>query len=230
MFMGRTNNNSNGINVNTHLYTSYSETCLLKLGAWNDKISLKFHPCKGTNADGLRQYATDKSEIINTSLTVDNCSALIELINEKILPALKEGTECSVSVAMGDAETRKVLTVKTDGKFTFLIIAINVNDQGQTSAENIISHKFNMKTCVINYDPATGSGETVEVNADFTNFVEKLKDVYKLSAAAVHASKYSKAITNTLSSSYNNANSGSSNQNYQAPVNSYDSMEDILPF
>jgi len=232
MFMGRTTNNNNGVNVNSALYTSYSDTCMVKISAWNTNLSIKFHPMKGVNADGIRQYAQDNTEIISTSLTVDNTSALLEGIKSVMEPAIAEKREASVSVAMGSAENRKVLTVKTDGKDIFLIIAIGVNDQGVASNNNILSHTFNKKEYVVGYNPSTGSGETVVANADYDNFVEKLKDIYKLTAATAHAINYNNALKASFGNRQNNNNQGTINAGYNAPSSTYNGndMGDFLPF
>ena len=91
MFNSRqTYNNGNTVNVNTRLYTSYSDTAMVVMGAWNSQLSLKVHPFKGLNADGVRQYAQDNTEIINTSITIDNAHALIEAIDNTFDAAVKE--------------------------------------------------------------------------------------------------------------------------------------------
>jgi hypothetical protein len=231
--MGKSTNNSNGVNVNSALYTSYSDTCMVKISAWNTNLSIKFHPMKGVNADGIRQYAQDNTEIISTSLTVDNTSALLEGIKAELEPAIAEKRAGSVSVAMGAAENRKVLTVKTDGKDVFLCIAIGVNEQGVAGNNNVLTHTFNKKEYVVGYDPATGSGEVVTANADYDNFVEKLKDVYKLTAAVAHSINYSNALKSSFSSNRQNAsNNVNTNSGYSAPSSNYsgNDMGDFLPF
>ena len=230
MFMGKNTNNGNGVNVNSALYTSYSDTCMVKISAWNTNLSIKFHPMKGLNADGIRQYAQDNTEIISTSLTVDNTGALLEGIKNVIEPAIASKSEASVSVAMGIADNRKVLTVKTDGNNVFLIIAIGVSDQGITSENNILTHTFNKKEYMVGYNPVTGSGEVVTANADYDNFVEKLKDIYKLTAATAHSINYNNALKANYSNKQASYNA-QSNPSYQAPVNNYSGdMGDFLPF
>lgn len=233
MFMGKTTNNNNGVNVNSALYTSYSDTCMVKISAWNTNLSIKFHPLKGVNGDGIRQYAQDNTEIISTSLTVDNTGALLEGLKAVMEPAIADKAEASVSVAMGAAENRKVLTVKTDGKDIYLSIAIGVNDQGVANNNNILTHTFNKKEYVVGYNPATGSGEVVTANADYDNFVEKLKDIYKLTAATAHAINYNNALKASFSNRQaSSGNQGTINAGYNAPSSTYNGndMGDFLPF
>lgn len=235
MFNGRQNNNGNGVNVNTRLYTSYSDTCMISLGAWNDKLSLKLHPFKGINADGVRQYAQDNTEVISTSLTTDNAGALISGIKDKILPAIKDKKAENVSITMGINDNRKVLTIATDGNDVTLKVILGVADDGKADANNSITHKFNKKEYMVGYDPATGSGEVVSTNADFDNFVKKLNDIYTISPAVPHAINYSNAIRNSFSNrqaNNNNASYSNGGTSYQAPTNNYsgDNMSDFLPF
>lgn len=234
MFNGRQNNNGNGVNVNTRLFTSYSDTCMISLGAWNDKLSLKFHPFKGVNADGIRQYAQDNSEIVSTSLTVDNTTAFLDGIKDKITPALESKTEASVSITMGMNESRKVLTLSTDGTDVSLSVIVGVAEDGTADTNNMITHKFNKKEYMAGYDPATGSGEVVSTNADYENFVKKLEGIYDLAPTVPHAINYSNAVRNSYGNRQqtNNNNNGGGNQNYQAPVNNYsgNDMTDFLPF
>lgn len=233
MFNGRQNNNGNGVNVNTRLFTSYSDTCMISLGAWNDKLSLKFHPFKGVNADGIRQYAQDNSEIVSTSLTVDNTTAFLDGIKDKITPALESKTEASVSITMGMNESRKVLTLSTDGTDVSLSVIVGVAEDGTADTNNMITHKFNKKEYMSGYDPATGSGEVVSTNADYENFVKKLEGIYDLTPTVPHAINYSNAVRNSYGNRQQaNNNNGGGNQNYQAPVNNYsgNDMTDFLPF
>ena len=230
MFMGRNNNNNNGVNVNSSLYVSYSEACMLKVGAWNQNLSLRFHPMKGVNADGIRQYAQDNTEIISTSLTVDNTSALLEGIKKEITPAIEEKRAGNVSIAMGSNDNRKVLTLSTDGNDITLTISIGVNEQG--IASDSLTHKFNKKEYMVGYDPSTGSGEIVMANADYDNFVEKLKDIYKLSAAVAHSINYNNALKSSFGNRQaNNANSNHITDNsYSAPAVTATDMSDFLQF
>lgn len=232
MFMGKATNNNNGVNVNSALYTSYSDACMVKVSAWNTNLSIKFHPMKGVNADGIRQYAQDNTEIISTSLTVDNTSALLEAIKNKFASAVEEKREESVSVVMGAAENRKVLTLKTDGNDIYLSIAIGVNDQGITNSNNVLTHTFNKKEYIVGYDPTTGSGEKVFANADYDNFVEKLKDIYKLTAATAHAINYNNALKSSFSNKSAMTNNMNTNPGYSAPSINYSGsdMGDFLPF
>lgn len=232
MFNGRNTNNGNGVNINTRLYTSYSDTCMISVGAWNDKISIKFHPMKGVNADGIRQYAQDNTEIVNTSLTVDNTITFITGITEKVEKALAEGLSESVAITTGIGENRKVIKVATDGKDVTITVYVGVSDNGVADEANSITHTFNKREYMIGYNPADGSGTTVSVNADFKNFVQKLKGIYDLAPVVPHAINYSNAIRNAYSSNRNSANmSNGGNSNYSAPINNFSGtdMTDFLP-
>lgn len=237
MFMGRENNNNNGVNVNTKLFTSYSDTAMITLSAWNQQISVKVHPSKGLDSEGLRQYATDNTEVISTSLTLENATTLLDGVKEKLKPALDTKGESKVSVSMGNADNRKVLSLGVEGEDTYFELAINVDENGKAEEKNIIKHVFRKKMYMEGYDPKTGEGVMVTCNADFENFIIKIEDVYKLSPAIAHGINYSNAVkqsfrNNRSYNSNNNNNGGNSDSSYSAPVMnmSADAMNDFLPF
>ena len=152
MFFGRQTRQE--ISLNTSFFTSYSETCLLQVGGWNRQLSISFKPCTGTDANGVRTYAEDKSQYIITSLTADNAIAMIEGFEKYILPAIKTGEEASISVVMGSNDQRKVITLKYDGTDAYISVSTGLNESGV--ATNTITHKFNKKNYLVGYKPTTG--------------------------------------------------------------------------
>jgi hypothetical protein len=82
------------------------------VGAWNDKISLKFYESTGQDSNGLTVYS-DKP--LSTALTQENASVLTEAIKTVILPHVisNDDTESSVTVSMNNtSDAQNVLTVK----------------------------------------------------------------------------------------------------------------------
>ena len=231
MFNTRTNNNGNNVSVNTRLYTSYSDACAITLGGWNTNLSLKVAPFKGVDANGLRQYAQDSTETIMTSLTLENTTALLEGINDKIFPAIEAKEEKSVSVSIGNNNNRKVVTVATNGEDVFLKVTVGVSDAGIADANNTITHKFNKKEYLINYDSSTGSGETVSTHSDFKNFVKKLNYIYKFDGAVPHSIKYADALKGSFNNNRTNF-TNSSTASYTAPTTNVqdNDMSSFLPF
>ena len=232
-FFGRSNN-GNGVNVNTNLYTSTSDTCMVKMGAWNNNLSIKFYPFKGVNADGIRQYAQDNSEVVSTALNTDNATALLQAIKTELTPAIEAHEPKVISVAMGNQNDRKVMSLKYDGGTVMkLCIATAVDENGVAQPVNIIEHTFNVREYMVGYDPDTGAGEKVTVMSDYLNFVEKVKDIYKLSAAVSHSINYSNALKSSFTTSRNQANNNAPQQDsMNAPITNYGSGEemDFLPF
>ena len=79
MFFGKSNFGGNNINVNTNgLFQSYSDTSLVTVGAWNQQLSVKIRPAIGKDENGLTQYAQNKEQIINTSITQENAIVLVK--------------------------------------------------------------------------------------------------------------------------------------------------------
>ena len=194
MFIGRVNNNTNTVNVNTKLFTSYSDTCMLTVGAWNTQLSLKFHPAKGQNADGVRQYAQDKSEIISTSLTIDNASVLLRGIKDKLEDAIKNKKAEKISIPISSGENKKILTLGYDGTNTFVSITIGVSEDGTAPETNELVHKFNQRSYFVGYDVTTGTGDQVVTESDYDNFVEMLKGIYDLVPTNAHSINYNSSL------------------------------------
>lgn len=235
MFFGRQNNNTNAVNVNTKLYSSFSDTCMITMSAWNQQISLKFHPAKGVNADGLRQYAQDTSEIINTSLTPANADLLLKGIEDVIEPAISEKGKASVSIPISSGENKKILTLSVDGEVVKLSIALHVNEQDVADSSNVLSHEFPRKQLITGYDHESGAGNKITVNTDYIGFKENLKSIHKLTPVVPHTINYSNALKSSFSNrnGSNNMSQGSNNQGgYSAPTISSDgdNMGEFLPF
>lgn len=228
MFYGQTKNSNNQLNVNTRLYSSFSDQCMITLGAWNLNLSLKFHPLKGTNDQGLRQYAQDNNEIITTSLTIDNATALLKGIEDVVKPAIEKKEAGKISVPISSGDSAKVLTIGTDGNDVTMSIAVGVSQEGTTTEDKIITHKFNKRAYYKGFDVLTGKGEEVVVESDFDNFVEKLKSIYTLAPATAHAIKYNTALSSSFQNKSYSNNQNNSVSTYSAPV-SNSSLEDVFP-
>lgn len=234
MFFGRQNNNTNAVNVNTKLYSSFSDNCMITMHAWNQQISLKFHPAKGVNADGLRQYAQDNTEIINTSLTTANADLLLKGIEDEIEPALAEKGKASVSIPISSGENKKILTLAVDGEVVTLSIGLHVNEQDVVEESNILTHEFPRKQYITGYDHKSGAGNKITVNTDYIGFKEKLKAIHDLAPVVPHAISYNNALKASFSnrSGSNNASQSGNAGGYSAPTVNYDgdNMSDFLPF
>ena len=130
MMFGNNNGNGNGVNVNTAFYTSYSDTSLLSVGGWNRNLSLKIQPAVGKDANGLTQYASDKTSTITTSIREENALALLEGFNKYIKPAIENENphEAKVTIAMGSGDKKKALSIIFDGKDSYLELAIGLSE------------------------------------------------------------------------------------------------------
>ena len=234
MFYGRTTNNTNTVNVNTKLFTSYSDACMISLGAWNQQLSLKFHPSKGLNADGIRQYAQDNTEIINTSITVPNASALLEGIKDKLEKAISEKGKESISIPISTGENRKMLTLAVDGEVITLSIALKVNEQGVADPNSVMTHEFPRRNYITGYDCTTGTGTVTTVQSDYIDFKKKLESIYSLAPVIPHAINYNNAVRSNRSTPNNGGmnNQQTQNSGYQAPTSNFSGgdMSDFLPY
>lgn len=231
MFFRSNNSSRQEINLNTNLFTSYSETAQLVAGAWNRQLSIQLKPCVGKDANGLRQYAEDKSQIINTSITPENAICLIKGFEKEIIPAMNGVTEsgsASIVISAGNNEARKILTIGYDGEKAYLTIYIGVNENG--AASNEITHTFNKKSYLTNYVSSTGHAEEVSVESDFINFMNKVYDVKNLSPIIAHSIKYNDMVKAAYQRSSNQQTMSQPQQNFSANVTNVNSMDDFIPF
>jgi len=210
---------------------------MVMAGAWNNQLSVKMKPCIGQDANGIRQYAEDKSQIVSTSITPDNAICLSEGFNAEVLPAINgEKNSGSVSIVMGAADQRKVLTIGYANKKAYMSIAVALDENGKAGA--VIMHTFNQKPYLSDYNPEVGRPEEKIIESDLFNFMDKVRAVKDLAPVVAHSIKYNDmsraafsgnsngGVSNGAyqSNSHNTANSG-----YQAPVSTSTNM-DFLPF
>lgn len=227
----RSNNSRQEINLNTSLYTSYSETAQLNAGAWNKQLSINLKPCVGKDANGLRQYAEDRSQIISTSITPENAIALIAGFEKEVLPAIngvKDNGSVSIVISADNGDARKILTVGYEDGIAYLSIAIGINETGVAS--NVIKHTFNKRQYLTNYVSTTGSAEEVVVETDLINFMNKVYAVKDLSPIIAHSVKYNDMVKAAYQRTNQNYQNSTPQQNFQANTTNVNSMEDFLPF
>ena len=238
MFYAKSNNTKQEANLNTPLYTSYSETAQLTAGAWNSQLSIKVKPCVGQDANGIRQYAEDRSQVVTTSITADNAICLIEGFEAEVLPAIRGDKKSgAASIVMGAADQRKILTVGYEDGNAYLSIAVSLNENGRAGAE--IRHIFNKKSYLVDYNPLVGGAVEQTVESDLINFMDKVRSVKDLAPVTAHAIKYNDMNRAAFSGGNNNGSTGNignatnqvsnTNAGYQAPVSTASDM-DFLPF
>ena len=227
----KSNNSRQEINLNTSLYTSYSETAQLNAGAWNKQLSINLKPCVGKDANGLRQYAEDRSQIISTSITPENAIALITGFEKEVLPAIngvKDNGSVSIVISADNGDARKILTIGYEDGIAYLSIAIGINETGVAS--NVIKHTFNKRQYLTNYVSTTGSAEEIFVETDLINFMNKVYAVKDLSPIIAHSVKYNDMVKAAYQRTNQNYQNSAPQQNFQANTTNVNNMEDFLPF
>lgn len=243
MFNKSYNNNGNAVNANTHFFNSYSETSLLRVGGWNQQLSIRLQPATGKDSSGVTMYAQDQSQILSTSLSQESAIVLYDGFKKEIEPCLDAHIASKkISTQVSNGDTKKIISIYYDGNDAYLEIATSVNDQNITTDQNVITHKFNKRTYMVNYDYHTGQAtETKTIESDFLNFMDKVEKVKDMTPVVVHTMKYANAVKNTFSNN-NNQNTGNNgfipqSQNTGGPVNyspasstNANSMDEFLPF
>ena len=233
---GKYNNNGfggNSINVNTKIYTSYSDDSLLTLSAWNANLSLKLQPAKGKNEDGVTVYSTEQVETVTASITPETDQLLLAGIEKDILPAIKEKASASIGVVTGVADKRKVINViTTDGKVGLSVVfGGTINLDGTSTGTSLIQHTFNDRSYYTNYKQNDG-GTANQIPSDFYAFVAKLKELKYVDGAISHGIAYSTSIKSAIAASKNTPAESTSQNTYSAPVTNVGdgSIDEFIPF
>ena len=153
------NQQGNSINVNTRLYTSYSDESLLTLSAWNTNLSLRLQPAKGKNDDGITVYSSEQTETVVASISPESNQVLLAGIDNDIIPAIEKSEPASIAVITGaNAEKRKIINIITDGKKIGLSVVFGgtINLNGTSSGSSVINHTFNERSYYTNYKKDEG--------------------------------------------------------------------------
>lgn len=249
MFGNNSNNDRNGVSVNTRFYTSFGDLAALTVTGWNQQISIKIAPQKGVDGNGVRQY--DNDHVGLTSITLDNAAALYSGIEKEIMPAYKRYMETGenpgtigIAVNMGQ-DKKNMLSVDFEldenGKPAFYLSFYQyITQTGAADPNYTYRHKFNVKEYYKNYDPMSGKSEVEYSQADFLNFVEVLKNRSALMMMNAHSVKYENTMREAWAARRNSSYQNNYNNNYgyrQAPVQNgrmgdLDSLipDDDLPF
>ena len=240
---GNTNPNRDAINVNTGIVTFYSDISCLSIGGWNDKISLRWSPALGKDANGLTQY--DKNHYVLTSLSFPNAAALYARYEKHLKKMVEnredpgdEGKSVAIPIRSKDGSTTVVVIeykrdVNSGIPTLYLTLGKNAGPNGVAS-ENSISYKFNEIEMMEDYNMQTGACVEVKESGEFNNFIEILHSRMALTGLNAHASRYSNAIGSKYAKNRGGSGAGSVGDNMMGPVPDFlsvpgDSAEE-LPF
>lgn len=187
------NMNRNEINVNTRLRNYINDDYMMRIGLWNDKVSIRLYRVIGTNANGYKEY--DKNTAVITALTVDNVAGLQSIIEEKIIPEMNttmESLSHGVDVANGTTYVGIETLPNAEDNIpdVYLVIATGINESGASSENNIHKFKFGKRRGKKGYNPTTGTFDVELVNGDFSNFVKLLSNCSSLYDVSGHVKRY----------------------------------------
>lgn len=240
---GNSYNNNNEVSVNTRATTLYSDLSCLQLGFWNTNLSLKVNPIVSIGEDGARKYDFDKR--ISTALTQEKSAAMLNDIDDMIIPEIKkvESGEklkgmVSISYPVGKGSVVSVEykeDEKTGTPSTFLTLYRNI--KADNTSDEVYSYQFNKSPAVKNYDATKGSGDEFMKEAEFFAFVGILRSLPELLGASYHGSTHQSEYSSRRSNKgqYGGyGNRGAQGQETQAsapkfaPISSY--SDEDLPF
>lgn len=225
------NNSGNSVNVNTKIYTSYSDESLLTVSAWNTNLSVKLQPAKGKDDQGLTVYSSESTETITATVTPETNQVLLAGIEEVILDALKEKKSASIGVVSGVGDKRKIINIVTDGSKVGLSLVFGgtINIDGTSSGTSVLEHTFNDRAYTTNYQKDVG-GENKTIPSDFYAFVAKLRELKYVDGAISHGINYNNAVKAAYNANKNNQQSQGST--YSAPITNLGdgAIDDFIPF
>ena len=218
------NNQQNDISVNTTFMQSYGVDSLLTVGAWNNNISLKFHPIENAGGNGFsRTYKKEKEFIVSISLVSDNVIALLDGIEKVILPASIKNEPATVTVTSGNQSASKTLSISTENGAFYAVASTFTEGKPVTS----ITHTFNTRSY-------TANGNEVVVPTGFINFVKKLECIFTIVPDKVHATKYADAVAKSMQNKYSSSNSSYASAAPRAEAvttgSVMESIDNFLPF
>lgn len=215
MFNGRSanynnsnyNNGGGDVNVNTSLlfFSNPDANCELRTRAWNRQLSLAFAPFLGVRDDGVRMYEKERARIASTALSLENALILLKGYEEKIRPAIESHSEKKISVDIGREPTKKCLSLGYDGMNAYLQLSSDVNENGVTSADRVITYTFGKRTVREDFNVLTGEGSSYEEEAELDRFINALRMVPLFGAEISHGIRLDKENRAAFANNHNAA-------------------------
>lgn len=220
------NRPTDGLSVNTQFMMDYCDTAKITVSGWNDKVSIRLNRSSGKNADGLTMY--NEQDYFNTAMTKDVIEALIDGIDNTIIPAIKEMRNASIAVQTSSNENGSnviEILVASNDKNGFSVF-LNAHKYGQAGPIDTFTHEFRQKNYLKDFNPMTNQGDIVVVQAKFMQFVAVLRAALIPVAVTAHGEKFRAKIAEAYNSNRGgNNNYSGGNRNYQNSTSSQGSSE-----
>ena len=197
-------NNQNQINTNTTFLSWYSGESKLVIGAWNEKLSLKFNAAVEKNADGLNIF--DREREITTSLTLEKVVTLLKLIKDYLIPS-SEDTNVMISTGTKDSPNAIIVGKKKEDENVvyYIIFLKGLNPDGKAGdGTKTVTYEFVNVDNMTKYDYTAGTGTVGVAPGQFLAFVTISENFVSALPIAYHGEKHSKNI----SSKYSQNNGG----------------------
>ena len=129
------------------------EPSTLIVSMWNQMIALRIHPAK-EKSQQTKTSVYDYDRSIN--LVLDTKSALLaaDIILDEIIPAVKEGKECTKGIPIGGSSALIISSgvKRSSGRIVpYMVIARNIKP-GTLLPEETLSYTFNPMIALNDYD------------------------------------------------------------------------------
>lgn len=206
------NYNSNrpmdGLSVNTQFMQDYCDTARIVVSGWNDKVSIRMNRASGKNADGVTMY--NEQDYFTTALTKDAIEALLEGIDNEIIPAIKENRSnvaIAVQTSANENGSNVIEVLVADNDKNQLCVFLNAHKYGSAGPIDTFNHEFRQKSYLKDFNPMTNSGTNIAVQSKFMMFVQVLRTALVPVAVTAHGEKYRAKIAEA----YNSNRGGNNN-------------------
>lgn len=185
--MANYNNNKEKKTVNTSGPSFYNsngyEATGINIGYWSGMLKLDFIPALPEGQQTVDKKF-DTRNGISASLTPSKAHALYTGVEEKIIPAIKEGRDAKVGVIIADTNLVIVSSgadrLDVDGQLRPYISLYKDLNASTRIAQTQISYEFGSTEIIEGYNAETGDFEaTSRLNNEITMIMNILGDYYK---------------------------------------------------
>lgn len=184
-----------GPSVNTGMAVFYSDTGRLKVGAWNERMTIEYSP-RIVTGNGNATFSTEGT--IKATLTRSEAVLLYKAINAQLM--IENGEPTSISIFIGYGDSRKCICMgrNEEGKIFYKIYP-SLLSTGEIDTERCGTFVFNNNVYMINSsDPNDDSSLVEVVQTEFYSFANLLFEFISNSSYTSHTIKYSEVLRNSL--------------------------------
>lgn len=195
-----------GPSVNTGVGTLYSDAGRLKIGAWNDRLTLDYSP-RIIGPSGNQTFSDENS--VKVTITQEEAIRMYHAITGGSVDLNTPGHKVGVLIGYGDK--RKGIEIGSDDASNkYIKIYPYILPTGEIDKSKGVLFRFSKNVYYIDSDLDEPEAILENVDSDFKYFTYRLNEFINNTAYHAHVIKYS----DTLRTALRHNNSGSQGQNF----------------